>query len=214
MNKGIIITLPRYEFTVNYLTVYSKKIIEEANKKNIKIKELKEEEANKKYFEDVLKSLDYKMIIFNGHGSEEAISGHKGELIIQNGINDSLLKGRISYARSCWAGRVLGKCMEDDKEGCFIGYELPFMFYYDEMWVANPYKDKIAPIFLEPSNLIPISLIKGNTSLQAHEKSKSQTLKTIKRILRSGNKESFLFAEKLWNNYIGQVIIGNKSAVL
>ncbi len=215
MNKGIIITLPRYEYVVDYLTVSSKSIIQEANKKGIKVKELKDKNANRKEFESLIKSLDYKMVVFNGHGSEDTISGHGGELIIQAGVNDSLLKGRIIYARSCLAGSILGKvCMKNDKEGCFIGYTLPFMFYIDDEWRSNPHKDNVAPIFLEPSNLVPISLIKGNTSLQAHEKSKKQTLKTIKKVLRSETKEAFLFAEKLWNNYIGQAIYGNKDAKL
>ena len=61
--------------------------------------------------------------------------------------------------------------MKNDREGCFIGYKLPFMFYIDERWRSNPHKDNVAPIFLEPSNLVPISLIKGNSALQAHEKS-------------------------------------------
>lgn len=215
MKKGIIITLPRYEYTVDYLTVSSKAVIEEANKKGIKVQELKDKNANKKKFEAFIKSLDYKMVVFNGHGSENTISGHEGKPIVKGGVNDSLLEGRITYARSCWAGRVLGKkCMKNDNKGSFIGYELPFMFYIDNKWRTNPYKDNIAPIFLEPSNLIPISLIKGNTALQAHEKSKKQTLKTIKKVMRSGTKESFLFAEKLWNNYKGQVLIGNASATL
>jgi len=215
MNKGIIITLPRYEYTVDYLAVSSKSIIQEANKRSIKVKELKDKHANKKEFEAFIKARDYKMVIFNGHGSDNTISGHKGEPIIQTGVNDLLLKGRVTYARSCWAGCILGKrCMKNDKEGCFIGYTLPFMFYIDDRWRSNPYKDNIAPIFLEPSNLVPISLIKGNTSLQAHEKSKKQTLKNIKKVLRSVTKEAFLFAEKLWNNYAGQVLIGNESVIL
>jgi len=215
MNKGIIITLPRYEYAVDYLAVYSKSIIQEANKKNIKIKELNGKNANRKEFESFIRGLDYKMIVFNGHGSGDTISGHKGEPIIQVGVNDSLLKGRITYARSCWAANVLGKkCMENDQEGCFIGYTLPFMFYIDDKWRSNPHKDNIAPIFLEPSNLVPISLIKGNTSLEAHEKGKKQTLKAVKKVLRSGTKESFLFAEKLWNNYTSQVLIGNEFATL
>jgi len=214
MNKGILITLPRHEYTVDYLSVSSKNILKEAIKKNIKVKELKNKKANRKEFESFIKSLNYKLIILNGHGSEDTISGHKNIPIIKKGINDSLLKERITYARSCWAGAKLGQCMKNDKKGCFIGYNLPFMFYIDDTWRANPQKDRIAPIFLEPSNLVPISLIKGNTSFQAHEKSKKQMLKNIKKILREGSKESLLFAEKLWNNYTAQVLIGNKSAVL
>ncbi len=215
MNKGIIITLPRHEYVTDYLSISSESVIKEANKRSIKVKELKDERANEKDFEAVVKKLDYKMVVFNGHGSEDAISGHKNKPIIKSGVNDSLLKGRITYARSCWAGRVLGKkCMENDKEGCFIGYELPFMFYIDNRWSSNPHKDSIAPIFLGPSNLIPISLIKGNAALQAHENGKKQTLKTINKILKIGGNEAFLFAEKLWNNYSGQVIFGNGEAKL
>ena len=215
MNKGIIITLPRHEYATDYLAVSSKSIIQEADKRGIKVKELKDKSANRKDFETFIKSLDYKMVVFNGHGSEDTISGYKDTPIVQAGVNDSLLEGRITYARSCWAGCVLGEqCMKNDREGCFIGYKLPFMFYIDERWRSNPHKDNVAPIFLEPSNLVPISLIKGNSALQAHEKSKKQILKTINKILRKGSDEAFLFAEKLWNNYTGQVLIGNESATL
>lgn len=215
MNKGIIITLPRHEYTVDYLAISSKSIIQEANKRGIKVKELKDKSANRNDFETFIKSLDYKMVIFNGHGSEDTISGYKDTPIVQAGVNDSLLKGRITYARSCWAGCVLGEeCMKNDKEGCFIGYKLPFMFYIDNRWRSNPHKDNVAPLFLEPSNLVPISLIKGNTTLYAYENSKKHVLKTIKKVLKEGTEEAFLFAEKLWNNYTGQVIIGNGSATL
>lgn len=215
MNKGIIITLPRHEYAVDYLAISSKSVIEEANKKGIKVKELKDKGANRENFEAVINSLNYKMVVFNGHGSEDTILGYKNMLLVQAGVNDVLLKGRITYARSCWAGCILGEvCMKNDSEGCFIGYKLPFMFYIDDTWRSNPSKDNVAPIFLEPSNLVPISLIKGNTALQAHKKSKTQILKTINTVLRENGKEAFLFAEKLWNNYAGQVLIGNGSATL
>lgn len=214
MNKGLIITLPRHEYAVEYLTISSKSIILEANKKNLKVKELKGEDANQKNFEAFIKNLNYKLVVFNGHGSEDTITGHDNNPLVQFGVNDSLLQGRITYARSCWAACVLGKESMKRGKGCFIGYALPFMFYIDDQWRANPHKDKVAPIFLEPSNLVPISIIKGNVAFQAHENSKKQILKTIKKILRAGSDEAFLFAEKLWNNYNGQVIYGNKEAKL
>lgn len=213
MNKGIIITLPRHDYVTEYISQFSDEILKEADKKNIKIKMLKDKKANKKEFETVVKNLDYKMIVFNGHGSDKSISGHKNEVIVEQGDNESILRGRLVYARSCNAGFILGRSMENDKEGCFIGYELPFMFYIDENWAANPKKDKIAPLFLEPSNLVPISLIKGNPAIKANENSKKQMLKNINKVLRKGDKDSFLLAQALWNNYIGQVLIGNKSAI-
>lgn len=214
MNKGMIITLPRKDFVTEYISQYSGEIIEEADKRGVKIKELKDEKANRKEFENVIKKLDYKLIVLNGHGSDKSIEGQNG-ILVECDVNESILRERITYARSCNAGFTLGrKCMENNKEGCFIGYELPFMFYIDNTWVSTPKKDKIAPLFLEPSNLIPISLIKGNSALHAHENSKRQILKNINKVLREDSKESFLFAEALWNNYAGQVIIGNQSATL
>jgi len=64
------------------------------------------------------------------------------------------------------------------------------------------------------ANLLPISLLKGNSALHAHENSKKQILNNINKVLRRGGNESFLFAQALWNNYLGQVLIGNPSAVM
>jgi len=214
MNKGMIITLPRNDYVTEYISQFSSEIIREANKKGIKVKNLKDKKVNQKEFEAVIKKLDYKLIVFNGHGSDKTIEG-QNEVLIEYKVNDSILKERITYARSCNAAKVLGKeCMKNNKKGCFIGYELPFMFYIDNNWISTPKKDKIAPLFLRPSNLIPISIIKGNSAFHAYENSKKQILKNINKILRKGGKESFLFAEALWNNYIGQVLIGNSSATL
>jgi hypothetical protein len=66
-----------------------------------------------------------------------------------------------------------------------------------------------------PSNLIPISVIKGNTSLEAHHNAKRQMLKNMNRLLREEYKEETPFyLEALWNNYEGQVIFGNTNTKL
>lgn len=213
MNKGIVITLPNYDYVTNYLSVFSGKILTEANNHNLKVKKLEADQAVREQFEKVMNKLDYQMIIFNGHGSETTITGHKGKVLVQNGINEKLLHERIVYARACNAGQVLGnECVKDSKSGCFIGYSLPFMFFIDQRWQLSPHKDNIAPLFLEPSNIVPISLIKGNSAKEAHENSKKQILKNINKILRKTNNEALAYAQVLWNNYTGQVLIGNANA--
>lgn len=215
MNKGIIITMPMHDYVTNYISNASEEIITEASNRNIKVKALKGKEATKENFETVILKLDYKMVVLNGHGSEEAIEGHGKEIIVKTGLNEYLLNYRIVYARSCNAASILGKkCMEKSKNGCFIGYKLPFMLYIDDLRLSTPHKDMVAPIFLGPSNLVPISLIKGNSASQSHENSKKQMLKNINKLLRKGDNESFLLAGALWNNYTGQVLIGNGMAAL
>ncbi|MFH1365090.1 MAG: hypothetical protein ABIH28_00710 [archaeon] len=214
MKRGILMTAPRHDITTKYLAVFSVPIGEDCDKKGILCKTLKNESANKEGFVKIINKLDYNMIIFNGHGSEEAIAGHKNEIIIKAGENENLLKERIVYARSCEAASILGEKIVENSKGCFIGYTLPFEFYYDENWVANPIKDNTAKLFLESSNLVPLSLIKGNSSNESHERAKRQMLKNIKKILRTKNKESFAIAESLWNNYLGQAILGNRETKL
>jgi len=105
--------------------------------------------------------------------------------------------------------------MKNNKEGCFIGYKLPFVFFIDERWSAKPNNDNTARLFLEPSNSIPISLIKGNSAIESHDNSRRAIIKNMKKILRNEKEpgiDSLLAG--LWNNFNGQVIYGNKEAKL
>jgi len=214
MREGVLLTLPKYDLVTEYLTVFSKDIERVSNEKGIFLKSLKETAVNRKEFEDVLNKLNCKMIVFNGHGDEISIFGNRKEVLVKVGENEGILKDRIVYARSCAAASILGKeCIRNSK-GCFIGYVLPFEFYFDSEWIGNPIKDNTAKWFLESSNLVPISIIKGNNSGESHRRAKNQMLKNIKKVLRLRTPESFSIAESLWNNYIGQVLLGNEEVKL
>lgn len=207
-------TLPKYDDVTEYLSKFSQQIEKSANDKGISLKKLSDKKVTKKEFEKVIRKLDYNMIVLNGHGSIDEIEGHK-EVIIKCEVNGGLLKERIVYARTCHAAFNLGKkCTKNTKEGCFLGYDRPFQFFVNIQWIGNPIKDNTARLFLGPSNLVPISLIKGNSSSNANENSKNNILKNIKKVLRNPDAESFKIAEALWNNYIGQVLLGNKEAKL
>lgn len=207
-------TLPRHDDVTEYLSQFSQQIEDLAKEKNIEIKSLRDKEAIRIIFEKIIKSQDYKMVVFNGHGSENSINGYK-ETILQAGVNDFLIKDRIVYARSCNAAVILGvKCTKNSKEGCFIGYDRPFQFYVNTKWTGNPLKDNTARVFLESSNLVPISLIKGNSTFHANENSKKQILKNIRKTISNPDAESFKIAEALWNNYEGQVLLGNKNVFI
>lgn len=214
MNKGLIITLPKWDNVTEYLSQFSNQILEEASNREIKYKSLEGKEANKINFEKIVNNLDYNFIVFNGHGSTSSIKGHKDEIIVEVGSNENLLKGRIVYARACEAGAVLGKSCVENNEGCFIGYNFPFVFWADKTWDSVPQKDETARLFLEPSNMVPISLIKGHTTKEAHINSKRHILKNLKKEIKRNTKDAPLIIEGLLNNYYGQVLLGNKNASL
>ncbi len=215
METGLIITLPRYDDTTEYLSQWSYEIEDLGNKRGIRIKRLSDKEVNREEFEKIVEKLNYKLIILNGHGSEKSIFGHDDKVLIQEGINHEILTDRITYSRSCNSAFSLGvACMKNNKEGCFIGYNVEFTFYIDNNWATNPRKDKTAGLFLSSSNLVPISIIKGNSGYEAHERAKRQMLKNINKVLKEKTKDSFLIASALWNNYEGQVLLGKENACL
>ena len=210
MEKGLLITRPNYDDVTEYLSIYSKKIISKAKEKGLNVFDLKGSSINMETFNDILKKLDYNFIVFNCHGNPETIFGHKNSTLIKLGQNNNTLFGRIIYARSCDVGQKLGKSMKEDKKGCFIGYKFKFKFCIDETRISSPQSDNTAKIFLNPSNMIPKSLIKGNSAIEAQDKSKKQIAKNMKKIIQKGGPRSYL--EVLWNNLSGMVLYGNENA--
>ncbi len=209
MKKGMIITCPEYDDATAYLSFYSQKIIHEAETRLIPTKIVKDKDFNLKGFSKIITKLDYNLVVFNAHGSSDAIYGYKHQMVISVGENQELLANRVVYARSCCAGFNLGqKCVGDD--GCFIGYFVPFIFYMDSRWTTKPHNDKVAEIFLEPTNLVPLSLMRGRTASEAHGNSKVQMLKNLDRLMKGPQlSETPFYIEALWNNYAGQVLHGN-----
>lgn len=215
MKKGILMTLPKSDDVTEYLAVFSKEIIDKCLEYSVKIKLLEKDSASKKIFEEMLKSLNFNMIVFNGYGSPDKILGHKNQEIIKLGVNENLLIDRIVYARSCWCLSGIGENKKiKNQNGCFIGYRIPFMFLMDTTRATTPNKDKTAKIFFQTSNMVPLGLIKGHTALESHENSKKSMLKAIKKNLRERDNNSQAIAETLWNNYVSQDLIGNKDVRL
>jgi hypothetical protein len=210
MRKGILITLPESDDVTTYLSAFSKEIIYAAKENQIEIKTLEKEEATKENFTKIINKLDYKMVIFNGHGSPDKICGHKNKEIISLGVNEQLIRNRITYARSCWALSELGSRCTTGSKGCFIGYKIPFMFMSNINWTTNPIKDNTAKVFFDTTNLVPIGLIKGHNAEEVDQNSKKSMLKSINKALIEGSKDSQAIAQVLWNNYVGQGIAGNE----
>ena len=213
MKKSILITLPRYDDVTEYLSEFSKGLFEEAKKREINMRPLRDKEATRTNFERTLQKLPCGMVFLNGHGSNSQILGHEREVLLDSD-NIAMLKDKIVYARSCESGGELGKTFSNESKGCFIGYKRKFRFLADSEWTANPSKDPVASLFIEPSNQVAVTLMKGHTSQEAYDNSKMHMLKSIKSVLKSEIQESFIISSELWNNFDGQVIYGNTEAKL
>jgi len=201
MNNSILITRPEHDVATSYISYYAGLIIKDIISKGIAYKDFQGKELIAENVHKFLVKQDPKLLFLNGHGSEDAIEGSRGTILFS--IKDKhLLKDRMIYARSCHLGARFGK--EIVEKGCFIGYDVPFMFYTD---TGRPSNDKVASYVLEPSNEVMNALLKGNTALVAHNRSKEAMRKNMNKLLVEGH--SMYIVEALWNNYNGQVIYGD-----
>lgn len=151
--------------------------------------------------------------MFNGHGDDTIVYGFKDEPLIESGKNDELLKDKIIYCLSCSSARKLGESSVKKGADAFLGYKNSFVFFTDTDSEATPLRDNIAASFLNPSNRISISFLKGNTIEEASNKSKEGFKKEIKKFLSSKAIDgSDRIAAALFGEMSSQVVLGNQEA--
>lgn len=215
MNKNFLVTRPNHDPATNYLFFWSTQVIREAKSKAFKVLDLRGKKANKRNFTSYIKKHEPSLVFFNGHGSENSIGGYNDEPLIESDTNELLLLEKIVYARSCNAARRLGENCVNKGTVAFIGYVKKYFLGYSQSEITRPLNDKVAKLFVEPSNLIPISLLKGNTVEVSCRKSQKDMRRNLSFML-SGNASQIQkdAAPYLWANLMNQKVLGNKKARL
>lgn len=212
---AVLITRPDHDLVTSYFFYWSIYVINEAKQKGIKVLDLEKKKATKKNFESYIEKHQPSFVFFNGHGSKESIAGYNDEVLIRINQKEKLLFKKIIYARSCDAGNKLGPWCVEKGTLAFIGYGKKYNLGYTPSCVTRSLDDKVAKLFLEPSNLIPISLIKGNKVKDACRKSQEAMLKNIRFMLStkatSAQKDAVPY---LWANKKYQVVLGDGEACI
>lgn len=213
--KTVLITRPNHDKGTTYLYHWSEAIITSAKAKRIPVLDLSKNKANIKYLESYIKKHDPALIIFNAHGAQTIICGYDNETLIEANKNEDLLKGRIIYARCCDAADVLGKLSIKKGAKTFIGYKRKFWLVTSPFKSTRPLADEIAKLFLEPSNLVPLTIIKGKTTAEAHNRSKNAMLRNLSFMFSTKASQAQRDAAKyMWYNIQNQVILGEDQATL
>ena len=208
MINSLLITRPNHDLTTNYLFYWSSLVIKEATKKNISIFDLSEKKANKKLFFSYLKKNNIPLVFLNGHGAEDKITGFDNKVLIKLGKDEAILKGKVIYARSCKAAKKLGVSCVKKGSMAFIGYRDNFIFAFSPSKITKPLKDDLAKLFLEPSNLVVVALLKGNSPADAYKRSQKAMHKNLQSMLSSeATVKQRDAAAYLWRNIKSQVII-------
>ncbi len=213
--KKLLITRPRHDTTVEYLSYWSKEIIKSAKDNNMRVLDCLDKQANKEKVTNYLKKQKPELVIFNGHGNEKTVGGYNNEELIKSGENEELLKSKIVYSIACSTAAKLGKKAYDKGTKAFIGYEQEFAFVVDSTRESNPSKDKNSRPFKKASNAVALSLIKGNTAEEAFEKSQKTYSELIREYSTSTtNKEHKEIRFWLFWNKRFQKLIGKKKVTI
>lgn len=211
----MLITRPNHDLPTNYLYYWSQELIDLAKKRGNSVIDLAKERANAKELTSVIKKVHPSLIVLNGHGNSSIVGGYDDEPLIIAGKNDALLNKAIVYARSCKSGDKLGPASIISGCRAYIGYDDDFVFVTETDKLTRPLKDKTAKFFLEPSNYIVVSLLKGHSIKDADLRSKKLMRQNIQKFVTSAasKEESDLVPYLLWN-YTHQVCLGDSSVKL
>lgn len=213
MEKVLLITRPDHDPVTHYLSRWSLRIIDEAKRKNIYIIDLEREKAVRQRVIGTLQKTNPQLVVLNGHGNEHVVTGHNDEIILQHEDKKAVIS-KIIFARSCRAARVLGKTSVAQGAVAFLGYQEDFWLVYEDRKISQPLDDKTAALFLEPSNYIAISLLKGHSTGEANERSKDLFRKNIQKLMVRGDSEDLTMAKYLYWDMINQVCLGSQTAAI
>lgn len=194
-----LLTRPKYDCPTHYLFHWAQLLIDEAKERKVDCIDLEKDKSEKKRFQSYLKKQPVDLVVINGHGNSESVTGHDNQILLSVNNGPELLKGKNVFIRACDAGSILGPHLMSVGAKGFVGYNLPFMFAIDRDSFHTPIKDEYAGPILECSNKVAISLIKGKTIRQAQEDSISEYKEKINKYSNSKVANSFILPFLFWN---------------
>jgi hypothetical protein len=174
----VLITRPMHDDTTAYLFEWSRSIIDECNRRGIKVLNIEKDDVKKDNVLSFILSKKPSLLVFNGHGDPETIYGHNKEpskepILSAKNLREDVVKGRVIHSLSCNSANVLGRECVNKGAISFIGYANEFVFFIDPSSSSKPLQDKNAQPFLESANKAVISIIKGNTIHEAFNNSQA-----------------------------------------
>jgi len=195
---SVLITRPRYDKATHYLYYWSEPLKKEAESKGYDVYDISKKKASRKNVISFLNKHNPTVVIFNGHGSRDSVCGHDNEELIKARQDSYLLKGKNIFIRACDCGKDLGPDAIQSGATGFVGYKEPFIFFWDKEKFYHPLDDKVAAPFLESSNQVAISLIKGHPADYAHKASIKVYRKRLEEMLTSVSNSDKAWA-LVWN---------------
>lgn len=207
MSCSVLITRYRYDDITTYMHYWSEQIINQAIEKNLDNYDLKNSNAIRDKFESYLRRQSPTFIFVNGHGNSRELCGYDNQVLIDE---NSKLSTKLIYARSCDSATILGGHLTANGVEAFIGYNRKFTLCFLPAHNTRPLSDPLAKYFLEPSNLVATTILKGHSASTADSRSKDAMSKNVRKMLSSDSTDDEKYAARfLWANLKSQVLLGD-----
>jgi len=216
MSRILLVTNPSDDAVTEYLDAWSEKAVDLAKgQPDTKVFELRRENVNKDKFIKLVEQENPQLILFNGHGDHNLITGFNQEVLIKCGADEQYLKNKILYALSCKAGKTLGPACIEIGSLAYIGYKEEFkLTHLNKTTKIEQQQDEMANLFLEPAYEALLALIEGNTVEKAFQRSQKMYADNLMSLMTS--KIAGLnpgAASRLYHNYQNHICLGNQNVV-
>lgn len=185
MNEAVVVTRPNHDVTTRYLSTWAEAILAIGREKGYRVIDLKANRARAAEVESVVEKTKPALIWFNGHGSANQVAGQDNEVLVQTDDKAAFLEGTMVYALACQSAKELGPQAVEQGARAYLGYDEDFIFVTTTTQQGHPQQDTTARLFLEPSNHVPLALLKGNTAATAQDRAKGAFRKNIRALLTS-----------------------------
>ena len=126
----VLLTNPEVDLLTYYLSVWTKRMLDESRIKSNKYYWLRREKVTRKKLESILKKRSVDLVLLCGHGASDAVTGNE-EMILDT-KNDDLLNGKVTHALSCQSADKLGPDAVKKGAKAYIGYKNDFIAFLDD----------------------------------------------------------------------------------
>lgn len=213
---SILVTRSEHDLCTRYLSRWCDKVLRDMKASALyDLYDLKDSKANKAELESRIKKLNPKLLLLNGHGNSKSVTGYNNEELIHADKNVGLLSKRITYAISCSCAKILGPKAVKVGAKAFIGYKDDFILPSNSNSSTRPLSDKRAKPFMEASNYLIYSLLRGHSAGESTKRSRDMLKNSYLKLLASdADSDAKKYAPFLMWNYNNLVCLGDSKATI
>jgi hypothetical protein len=183
--------------------------------KRIVVTDLYGDLANKDDLLVALANVDPMSFWGMGHGNETQFAGQNNAVLLEKGVDEELMLGRIVHLTACLTGKEDGLLYSFARAGaiaCF-GYKVEFIVGVETPNFPETPDNDATKSLMKPDVVIEYALADGKTCAEALEVSDIASEIEIESWRQSGHPDSDLLIFSLISNRDGKVLYGMPEAV-